>query len=269
VITIKPKINDITKLSKDKKYCDNDTSYTSLWLYKKNDEFFTKNFKDELVKYDHSLFSEFNSTVAKNIVSYWSDEDNIIIDPFAGRTRGFVCGAMNRKYYGFEIIKKTYDYLMIPRESDKYLKKVPTFINDDSNNIINYDSLPMADLIFTCSLYWKLEKYSDNIQEDFSIIKDYNVFVSRLSEILIKSTHKLKKGGYLAIVIGNFRINKKYYPLHSDLLQELQKFNNIELHDLIAIQNLPFYVGAIYFGKAKKNKKVTKVHEYLLIFKKT
>jgi DNA modification methylase len=263
---IKPNTN---KLCNGKKYEKNDTTYSSLWLYKKDKTILPSDMQDKIVSIHKTIFSEFNPTLAKNIISYWSNENNIILDPFAGRSRGFVAGLMNRKYYGFEIDNEIYDYLNELHESDSQLYEVPTFINDDSFNIdnIKYNELPRVDLIFTCPPYWCLEKYKQ-VPGELSNYKSYDLFLERLKQILFKSLTKLKRGGYLAIVIGDFRLNGKYIMLHSDILQFFKYQDVVELHDIIAVQNIPFNIAAVYFGNMKKHKKVAKVHEYLLIFKK-
>jgi DNA modification methylase len=258
---------NIDRLCINKKFAKNDTSYTSFWLYNKDNDILSEDFKDKIIHLDKDIFSEFNPTIAKNIISYWSNERDIILDPFSGRTRGFISGMMNRKYIGFEIVKDTFEYLIQPRKSDDLFGEVPYFINDDSNNIDKYN-IPEVDFIFTCPPYWCLEKYK-NYPGELSNIKEYNIFLNRLVSIFNKSLNFLKKDGYMAIVIGDFRYSGQYVTLHSDLIQALRNNKSIDLHDIIAVQNIPFHIGAIYFGNMKKVKKVSKVHEYILIYKKT
>ena len=53
-------------------------------------------------------FSEFHAGVTENILSYWSMDESVVVDPFAGRaTRAYVSSKLNRKYYGYEITPKT------------------------------------------------------------------------------------------------------------------------------------------------------------------
>ena len=70
------------------------------------------------------------------------------------------------------------------------------------------------------------------------------------------------------MVVGDFRRNRNYITFHSDLIQIMKQNKNIKLHDVIAIQNLPFAVAAFYFGSRKKHNYTAKAHEYLLIWKK-
>lgn len=71
---------------------EKDTTYSSLWLFRKNNKLW-KGTKDPIAnmsdfrKVRGKNFSEFNPTVAENIINFWSKEDDLILDPFAGRTR--------------------------------------------------------------------------------------------------------------------------------------------------------------------------------------
>jgi DNA modification methylase len=254
-------------LGKEKKYLKNDTSYSSIWLFNKNKDILGLEFKDKVVLYDKKIFSEFNPSVAKNIISFWSKEGDYILDPFAGRVRGFIAQSMERYYSGFEIVDEYYDYL----QSHDFINNPypPQFINDDCINIKNYFAEMEFDLIFTCPPYWNLEKYQQTDKGlELSSCYDYNDFLHELTKRIIVCGKFLKKDKYLCVIIGDFRKNGKYYSLHSDFLKLMNEANNFELHDIIVIQNLPFHTGAFYFGGRKKYKKVSKIHEFLLIFKK-
>lgn len=264
---VKPKLNDTSLLDLgNKKFGKLDTSYTSFWLYNKERDILSQDFQDKIVITDPKIFSEFNPTLAKNVISYWSEKGDLILDPFAGRSRGFIAGLMGRGYYGFEIVKDTYEYLIEPREEEKNFLDVPIYANDDSFNIDKYE-MKKCQLIFSCPPYYDIEKYK-SCDGQLTDIAGYDQFLTRLSAILFKSIEFLEVGKYMILVVGDFRKNGKYYTFHSDLMHELELDYRIVLHDLIVVQNIPFHVGAIYFGNMKKTKRVSKVHEYILVYKK-
>src|SRR6056297_3005308 len=101
------------KLTGDKKFAKRDTSYSSFWLYNKDADMNSEHFKDSFVNFynDKELLSEFNPTVAKNIISFWSEPQDLIYDPFSGRTRALVSYAMNRAYVGYEVSKDVVNYM--------------------------------------------------------------------------------------------------------------------------------------------------------------
>jgi len=252
------------KLGKKKKFAKNDTSYSSFWLYNKDNDILSDDFKDKIVLKDEKIFSEFNPAVAKNIISFWSEEDDYILDPFAGRVRGFISQAMKRYYTGFEIVEDYYEYLN--QHDYMQYEYPPQFINDDCKNVDKYINMKY-DLLFTCPPYWNIEKY-DSCDGQLSNINDYKMFCMELFLRLKNNIEYIKKDGYICIVIGDFRRNKKYYSLHSDLMELMKQDKSIRLHDVIAIQNIPFHSAAFYFGSKKKHKYTAKAHEYLLVYKK-
>jgi DNA modification methylase len=261
-------------LGKDKDFAKKDTSYSSFWLFNKERDINSVHFKDSFVNfYDETkLLSEFNPTIAKNIISFWSEKDDIILDPFSGRSRALISYAMNRKYYGYEISSDAYNYML-----DEF-EELGLFENEwFTNNIKVYNKDCMylledleddsVDLVFTCPPYWDLEKYESSPGQ-LSDYVDYSVFLDELMNRLIAASQKLKPGKYLVIVLGDFRKRGKYISFHSDLLQKMGKMQDLILHDVIVAQNIPFNTSAFYFGAIKHKKFTSKAHEYILVWKK-
>jgi len=261
------------KLCKGKDFGFKDTSYCSFWLYNSHRDVLSKHFKDKFVNFydEKELLSEFNPNIAKNIISFWSEPQDKILDPFAGRTRALIAYSMDRAYIGYEISKHVSDYI------HERFKELELDTRDNFNVKINnsdcrdiegdYYQKEEFDLIFTCPPYWNLEKYESSPGQ-LSDIKDYDMFIYALANRLNIAVSALKKGKYMAIVIGDFRKNKKYYTLHCDLIKAMEKNDSIKLHDVIVMQNMPFNTSAYYFGSKRKYKFTSKAHEYLLIWKK-
>jgi len=252
---------------------EKDTTFSSVWLFRKNRTLW-KGTKDPIANIPSfrdvrgKNFSEFNPTVAENIINFWSDKGDIILDPFAGRTRALISTLKERKYYGFEISKDVYDKTNILLDNltkDCSSKYKPHLFNEDSFNIDKV-LLPNIDFIFSCPPYWNLEKY-ESCPGQLSDIKKYEDFLDRYKEILKKSVSLLKKDKYAALVVGDFRLNKKYYTFHIDTIKIMEELG-MKLHDLVVIQSVTFDIANKRFGMFKNYKFTSKVHEYLLIFKK-
>jgi len=260
------------KLSKDKKFAKGDTSYSSFWLYNRERDVNSEHFKDSFVNFysNKELLSEFNPTTTKNIISFWSQSGDLILDPFSGRTRALVSHAMNRMYVGFEVSSDVVSY-MDAKFCELGLKGDKNFnvdiVNDDCKHLSQYYGDVEFDMVFTCPPYWNLEKY-ESCNGQLSDITDYNVFLTELVSRLVEAFKRLKIGGYMCVVVGDFRRKGEYITFHSDLLQSLKSFDCLKLHDVVTIQNIPFNTAAFYFGSRKKHKYTTKSHEYLLVWKK-
>lgn len=260
-------------LCKEKDFAFRDTSYCSFWLYNSQRDINSKHLKDKFVNFydEKELLSEFNPNVAKNIISFWSEDKDKILDPFAGRTRALIAYSMNRQYVGYEVSKHVSDYIhqrFVELGLDKRDNFNVKINNKDCREIeSDYYKKEEFDLIFTCPPYWNLEEY-ESVPGQLSDINDYDMFVYALAARLNIAVSVLKKGKYMAIVIGDFRKKGKYHTLHCDLIKTMEKNKDIKLHDVIVMQNMPFNTAAYYFGAKRKYKFTSKAHEYLLIWKK-
>jgi DNA modification methylase len=260
------------KLIGDKSFATRDTSYSSFWLFNKEKDIKSQHFKDSFVNFydDKKMLSEFNPTLAKNIISFWSDADDLIFDPFSGRSRALVSYAMKRVYIGCEVSFDVIDYMYKKFKEYDFINRddfTVDIINDDCLNINKYYNDVSFDMIFTCPPYWNLERY-ENCVGQLSSINNYTVFLTELIKRLNIATEKLKEDKYMVLVVGDFRKNGEYITLHSDIIQKLKENESLKLHDVITVQNIPFNTAAFYFGSLKKNKITAKAHEYILVYKK-
>lgn len=259
-------------LTGDKDFAQKDTSYSSFWLFNKERDINSVHFKDSFVNFydDKELLSEFNPTVAKNVISFWSEPNDMIMDPFAGRTRALVSFAMGRRYTGYEVSPDVVTHLT-EKFTELGILQDPKcdMLIDCKDCIYAYDEYgdDFSDLIFSCPPYWDLEKYQ-SAPGQLSDIKKYETFLEELKIRLESSLDTLKLGKYIILVVGDFRRNGKYIPFHADMINMFQNSEYIKLHDIIAVQNIPFGTAAFYFGASKKRKHTAKAHEYILVWKK-
>jgi len=126
--------------------------------------------------------------------------------------------------------------------------------------------MPKVDFIFSCPPYWNLERY-ESCEGQLSDIKNYEEFLERYKQIMEKSISLLKEDKYMCLVVGDFRLKKRYYTFHCDNIKMMQDLG-MKLHDVICIQSVSFDIANKRFGMFKKWKFTSKVHEYLLVFKK-
>ena len=208
-------------------------------------------------------FSEFHAELAEIIIKYWSMQGSVIVDPFAGRaTRAVVSGTLKRKYYGYEISKMTYDRVNVHLK--KHNIQNATVYNDDGL-IMKNTKAGFADLIMTCPPYHTLEKYEDCIGQ-LSSIKTYEKFLSRIDTCISNIYRVLKEGAFCAWVCADWRDGGEFKSFSSDTIQ-LFKNNGLIHYDTIIIKNVsPF--AALQMDKVASKRYSSKVHEYLLVFKK-
>jgi DNA modification methylase len=253
---------------------DNDTTYSNLWLYRNPQK--VEPFRDDIgspsqtqaQKLGKKYFSEFNPLVAENILNFWSDENDTILDPFAGRIRGIVTGLKHRYYIGFEISPEVHKSVVkiIHEGKDKFDKGfLPIIHLDDAMNIPKYN-LPKVDCIFSCPPYHNLEEY-ESVPGQLSDIKDYSKFLIQMKEIMRLSLDKLKDNGFCCLVVGDYRVKDKLINFDYDTVKMMEELG-VQLWDKVILQNINFGWAGIKFGHVKHKRMTSKVTEYLLVFKK-
>lgn len=210
--------------------------------------------------------SIFDPALCELIYNWYCPEGGEILDPFAGGSvRGIVANKLGYKYTGIDIRQE-----QIESNREQCLKLLPlnsqpNYYVGDSNFVIP-QLMPEYDLVFSCPPYADLEVYSD-LKDDLSTM-EYNEFINMYSEIIKKSVQKLKKGGYACFVVGDIRDKKGFYR---DFISHTKKAF-IEAgaglyNEAILLQ--PLGTAMLRAGKIfEAGKKLTKVHENVLIFKK-
>jgi len=210
--------------------------------------------------------SIFDPALCELIYRWYCPDGGQILDPFAGGSvRGIVANYLGYKYTGVDIRQEQIDSNREQCLDILPVDKQPNYYVGDSNIILdNFNN--KFDLIFSCPPYADLEVYSD-LPGDISN-KEYKDFIILYNNIINKSVKLLKKDSYAVFVVGDIRDKKGFYR---DFVSHTKKAF-IEAganlyNEAILLQPL----GTAMLRAAKvfeAGKKLTKVHENILIFKK-
>jgi DNA modification methylase len=251
----------------------------SSWYSKSNDNAPMKKFvadtyslfKIEKGRGYEGSYTEFLPDVAYRILSLWSDVNDVVVDPMAGRgTRGALAWAFDRNVWMFDCDPR------FSKQLKKLVSKANKFVNIDygiaKTNYIHHslcDSRHMpardnsADLVFSCPPYWVKELYKG--QGQLTDLKDYREFLQGLSEIFADCYRILKPNKYMVMVVADFREGGKLYNFSGDTIS--------------CATQVGFNLWDIVISKVTTNKQVRiqqcldhkftiKDHEYILVFKK-
>ena len=224
--------------------------------------------KDYLTQNKNTLpsgTSVFDPVLCELMYTWFCPIGGKILDPFAGGSvRGVVANYLGYNYTGIDIRKEQIDSnieqcLNILPESQQ-----PNYIIGDSaislDNI--YDDF---DMIFSCPPYHDLEVYSD-MQGDISNMS-YGDFLFNYEKIISKSCSKLKKGCFAIFVVSDIRVRKNFYRgFVYDTYNAFIKAGCRLYND--AILATPVGTAGLVASTYMKNKKLVKVHQNILIFKK-
>ena len=209
--------------------------------------------------------SIFDPVLCELMYRWYCPEGGKILDPFAGGSvRGIVAGYLGYNYTGIDIRQEQIDS-NIEQVNEICNDVKPTYLVGDSDVVL--DSVDeQFDFVFSCPPYADLEVYSD-LPGDISNM-DYTSFMAAYRSIIVKSCDRLKSGGYACFVVGEVRDKKGNYlgfvPDTVDAFVDagLKYYNEAIL--LNAIASASMRAQRMFEG----NRKLVKVHQNVLIFKK-
>jgi 16S rRNA G966 N2-methylase RsmD len=221
---------------------------------------------------EHSIFDP----VVCELAYLWfcPKQNSRILDPFAGGSvRGIVASTMGHDYTGIELRK---EQVLSNREQAKRIfeeeEKKPDWIVGDSNQVLDKLNKGLAsnqvkeyDFIFSCPPYGNLEIYSD-MKEDISNM-EYDKFLEIYESIIAKSCKLLKQGELACFVVGEFRDKKgHFYGFVPDTINAFKKCGMKFYNEIILLNAIGS--ASVRASTSMKNRKVVKIHQNVLVFKK-
>ena len=213
---------------------------------------------------EHSIFDP----VVCELVYHWfcPHKESKILDPFAGGSvRGIVANTMGHKYTGIELREE--QVLSNQEQAKRILEQdnQPKWIKGDSNQILDKFEGQQIDFIFSCPPYGNLEIYS-NMKEDISNM-DYPQFLKIYESIIAKSCKLLKQGQLACFVVGEFRDKQgHYYGFVPDTIRAFTKCGMKYYNEIILLNAIGS--ASVRANTAMKNRKIVKIHQNILVFKK-
>ena len=210
--------------------------------------------------------SIFDPVLCELMYKWFCPEGGTILDPFAGGSvRGIVANYLGYKYTGIDIRQEQVESNREQALEILSINNQPQWYVGDSNIILDREFNGEFDLVFSCPPYVNLEVYSD-LEGDISNM-EYDDFMVAYESIIKKSCNKLKKGGFAIFVVGEVRDKKgNYYGFVPDTYQCF-KNAGLKLYNE-AILSISLASAALRAAGNMKTKKLVKVHQNILIFKK-
>ena len=209
--------------------------------------------------------SIFDPALCEVLYHWFVPDGGRILDPFAGGSvRGIVANKLGYKYTGIDIRQ---EQIESNREQGLEILETnnqPNWYVGDSNVVLN-DMTGPFDFVFSCPPYADLEVYSD-LDGDISNMK-YNDFLIAYREIIDKSCRLLTDGGFACFVVGEVR-NKKgnYIGFVPDTIAAFRDAG-LDFYNEAILLNV-IGSAAMRADGNMKSKKLVKVHQNVLIFRK-
>lgn len=220
--------------------------------------------------------SEFDPVLAELMVRWFSEEGDLILDPFAGGpTRGLVSGVLGRNYLGYDVYEAQVSANRSAEEKIRQqLHLEGNVVWDIADSAVALPYAPCADMIFTCPPYFNLEQYGTQ-DNDISNSPDYKTFLHSYADILLKAEERLKKGGFFVVVVSDVReklYNKnhttgQYLGLVYDTM-DILKFSGLKFYNELVLVNQAGTLPMRAYKPFHKSRKIGRQHQTVLVFYK-
>ena len=214
--------------------------------------------------------SYFNPKLCKIIYSSYCPQNGSIFDPFSSVVRPYMAKLLDYQYVGCEIRKDEYDKIQrIVNDGTLFSTSSVELLNIDCRT---FESEKKFDLVFTCPPYWNLEHYSDN-PGDLSDISNYDEFLKEMGAVYAKCSSVMHDESFCCFVVADFRdysegrkLIERLVPFVSDMIHCGER-NGLYLYDKVILKK-PLGTAPSRL-KLWNNRKTVRIHEELLVFRKT
>lgn len=209
--------------------------------------------------------SIFDPALCEVLYKWFCIEGGEILDPFAGGSvRGIVANKLGYKYTGIDIRQEQIDSNREQGLDILDVNNQPNWYCGDSNEILDNFNKEF-DFVFSCPPYADLEVYSD-LEGDISN-KQYDEFLRLYESIIEKSCKLLKKDCLACFVVGEVRDKKgNYIGFVPDTIRAFEKCGMKFYNEAILLNAIAS--ASMRANGNMKTRKLVKVHQNILVFKK-
>lgn len=205
--------------------------------------------------------------IPRNILLRYSKENELVLDQFAGGGTTLVeAKLLNRNIIGVDVndiaLERCREKTNFEHEGangDIYLRKGDarnlSFIPDNS-----------IDLICTHPPYANIIKYSEDIEEDLSLLKVKD-FLEEMKKVANESYRVLKNDKFCAVLMGDTRQKGHMIPMSFDVMKIFQDAG-FKLKELIIKEQHNCRATGFWKTNSVKYNFLLIAHEYLFVFKK-
>jgi DNA modification methylase len=178
------------------------------------------------------------------LIRFFTKAGETVLDPFVGVGSTLKAAAtQGRKGIGIELNKKYADLarlrLKTELAADLTASNDQRVIRGDARSVIPTLAANSIKLVVTSPPYWnilhkqdhkaKQERIAHGLDTQYSSatadlgnIETYPEFLSTIADTLALTRTCLVDGGYLCVVVGDFRHKSKYFMMHADIAREME-----------------------------------------------
>ena len=206
--------------------------------------------------------------IPRNILLRYSEEGDLVLDQFAGGGTTLVeAKLLNRNIIGIDVndvalnrCKEKIDFNL----TDRPMGNVK-LVKGDARNL-DFLKDESIDLVCTHPPYADIIKYSDNLEDDLSLLK-IDEFLKEMKKVAAESYRVLKKDKFCAILMGDTRKNKHMVHLGFDVLKVFED-EGFKLKELIIKEQHNTTATGFWKQRSVDYNFLLIAHEYLFILRK-
>lgn len=213
--------------------------------------------------------SIFDPALCELLYHWFVPDGGLILDPFAGGSvRGIVANYLGYNYTGIELRAEQVDSNREQALNILPVNNQPQWYEGDSDIVLDENWQHKFDTIFSCPPYMDLEVYSD-LENDLSTMTDEE-FTKKYERIILKSCKLLKNDGFAIFVVGDVRDKKTGFYKDFITITKLAFYKaGLKLYNEAIFLENGLNTAAMRADKQfTAGKKLIKVHQNILIFKK-
>lgn len=190
-------------------------------------------------------------------------EGSKVFDPFAGGSvRGIVASMLGLEYTGIDLRKEQIDANK-SNAAEMKIGNMPKWITGDSLDQDKWVGDGTQDIVIACPPYYDLEQYSDDPADISNMSNDE--FDAAYENIMAKAARKLKPNRFACVVLSDVRDKNGFYRDLSGLTKRAMAVGGAKLYNEIILAD-PLGSAAMRARRAMKSRKVTRVHQEVLVF---
>jgi hypothetical protein len=211
-----------------------------------------------------------NPLVDEWVFKIWGGRGYTIYNCFLGHTVEYIVfGGLGAKKYIGGTVNRT--ILMI--NEDFYRKHKHLLPQDYEVVFLEEDATEMRDiqdnsidLIWASPPYWKAERLKSDHPHELANAETYDEFLEMYAKCFKQMYRVMKPDRFVVLQVADVRFEDVFYPLHVDTI-ELAQEAGLSLHDIVIMYNFSYWAN-LNVGRAETKRYTSKVHEYLLVFRR-
>ena len=245
---------NITKWEPD----DFELEMTTHWSFPKRGDWAT---------HDGKWRGNWSPYIPRNIMLRYSKENDLVLDQFVGGGTALVeAKLLNRDIIGVDVNDTALERCREKIDFEHEGANGKVILHKGDARKLDFISDSSIDLICTHPPYADIIKYSENNEDDLSLLK-INDFLEEMKKVAKESYRVLKDGKYCAILMGDTRQKGCMIPMSFDVMEIFQN-TGFTLKELIIKEQHNCKATGYWKTSSIKYNFLLIAHEYLFVFRK-